>query len=210
MPKLPNRTIEKNRREIESAALWLFTRQGFHGTTVREIARKAGVSIGNLYNYYKTKEEIFVSLTRHMGAEMAAIQQKELLPLMTSMDPDSLKKLALTIGRVVSRNLDYWRLMYIDVVEFRHKHFIHNYRVMAEKLRQHASEVARASGSPFPPHVDAAAAYAEVYLHFITYFLVEKLFRAKRHLGMADEQAIDLLISLYTGTRKPQVRAHGA
>ncbi len=211
MPKLLSRTIEKNRRDIESAALWLFTRQGFHGTTVRDIARKAGVSMGNLYNYYRTKEEIFVSLTRHMGAEMAAIQQKELLPLMSSMDAPSLKKLALAIGRVVSENLDYWRLMYIDVVEFRHKHFIHNYRVMGEKLRQHATEIAKTSGSPFAPHVDAAAAYAEIYLHLITYFLVEKLFRAKRHLGMSDEEAIDLLISLYTGTgAKAQARAQRA
>ncbi len=210
MPKLLNRTLEKNRRDIETAALWLFTRQGFHGTTVREIARKAGTSMGNLYNYYENKDEIFVSLTRHMGAEMAAIQARELLPLMNSMEPEALKKLALAIGRVVSQNLDYWRLMYIDVVEFRHKHFIHNYRVMAEKLREHAAQVARAAGSPFPAEVDASAAYAEIYLHFITYFLVEKLFRAKGHLGMSDEKAIDLLICLYTGGWKNKARAKGA
>ncbi len=210
MPKLLSRTIDKNMRDIEAAALWLFTRQGFHGTTVRDIARKAGVSMGNLYTYYKTKNEIFVSLTRHMGAEMAVIQQRELLPLMTSMDPASLKKLAQGIGRVVSQNLDYWRLMYIDVVEFRHKHFIHNYQGMAQKLREHAAQIAKTSGSPFPPEVDAAAAYAEIYLHFITYFLIEKLFRARRHLGMADDDAIDLLICLYTDGAKPKSRAQGA
>jgi AcrR family transcriptional regulator len=211
MPKLLDRTIQKNRREIERAALSLFTRQGFHGTTVREIADKTGVSIGNIYNYYKNKEEIFVSLTQHMGTQMMAIQQEELLPLMTSMDPASLKKLAVAIGRVVSRNLDYWRLMYIDVVEFRHKHFIHNYRILDERLRQHAIQLAKTCGSPFPPHVDAAAAYAEIYLHIITYFLVEKLFRAKRHLGRSEEEAIDLLVSLYTATgTRPRARAQGA
>jgi AcrR family transcriptional regulator len=42
MPKLLHGTIEKNKLRIERAALQLFTRKGFHGTTVREIAKKAG------------------------------------------------------------------------------------------------------------------------------------------------------------------------
>ena len=67
-------------------------------------------------------------MVHHLGRRMEAIRQKELIPLMASMDPDSLRKLAKAIGRVVSENLDYWRLMYIEVVEFRHKHFIHSFR----------------------------------------------------------------------------------
>lgn len=46
MPKLLDDTVAKNRLKIERAALKLFTRQGFHGTTVREIAHQAGVSMG--------------------------------------------------------------------------------------------------------------------------------------------------------------------
>ena len=128
MPKLLSSTVEKNKLKIERAALQLFTRKGFHGTTVREIAKKAGVSMGKLYIYYDTKEDIFIDLVHHLGRKMEVIRQKELIPLMASMDPDSLRKLAKAIGRVVSENLDYWRLMYIDVVEFRHKHFIHSFR----------------------------------------------------------------------------------
>jgi len=123
MPKLLHGTIEKNKLKIERAPLQLFTRKGFHGTTVREIANRAGISMGKLYIYYDTKEDIFIDLVHHLGRKMEIIRQKELIPLMASMDPDSLKKLATAIGRVVSENLDYWRLMYIDVVEFRHKHW---------------------------------------------------------------------------------------
>jgi AcrR family transcriptional regulator len=201
VPKLLDSTIEKNKVKIERAALHLFTRKGFHGTTVREIAKKAGISMGKLYIYYDTKEDIFIDLVNHQGRKMEAIRQRELIPLMASLDPDSLTNLAKAIGRVVSENLDYWRLMYIDVVEFRHKHFIHSFREITGGLRTYANGVIRESKVAFPKGVDPALAYTAIYLQFITYFLTEELFGAKRHLGMSDEEAIDQLVLLYTGGR---------
>ncbi len=201
MPKLLHRTVEKNKLKIERAALQLFTRKGFHGTTVREIAKKAGISMGKLYIYYDTKEDIFIDLVHHLGRKMEAIRQKELIPLMASLDPDSLRNLARAIGRIVSENLDYWRLMYIDVVEFRHKHFIHSFREIAGGLRMYANAMIQKSKVTFPPGVDASLAYTAIYLQFFTYFLAEELFGAKRHLGMSDEEAIDQLVLLYTGGR---------
>lgn len=201
MPKLLDRTIEKNKLRIELAALHLFTRKGFHGTTVREIANRAGISMGKLYIYYDTKEDIFIDLVHHLGRKMEVIRQKELMPLMESLDPDSLRKLAKAIGRVVSENLDYWRLMYIDVVEFRHKHFIHSFREIAGGLRVYANAMIRSSKVDLPDGVDPALAYTAIYLQFFTYFLAEELFGAKRHLGMSDEEAIDQLVLLYTAGR---------
>ena len=201
MPKLLDKTFDQNKRKIEQAALYLFTRKGFHGTSVREIAKKAGVSMGKLYIYHATKEDIFIDLVQHLGRKMDLIRQKELLPLMESIDPDSLKKLARAIGRVVSENLDYWRLMYIDVVEFRHKHFIHSFREIAGGLRVYANAMFRESKVAFPAGVDPSLAYTAIYLQFFTYFLAEELFGAKRHLGMSDEEAIEQLVLLYTGGR---------
>jgi AcrR family transcriptional regulator len=201
VPKLLDSTFEKNKRKIERAALQLFTRKGFHGTSVREIAKKAGVSMGKLYIYHATKEDIFIDLVQHLGRKMDIIRQKELIPLMESLDPDSLRKLARAIGRVVSENLDYWRLMYIDVVEFRHKHFIHSFREIAGGLRVYANAMIRESKVAFPTGVDPSLAYTAIYLQFFTYFLAEELFGAKRHLGMSDEDAIEQLVLLYTGGR---------
>ncbi|HXY13208.1 MAG TPA: TetR/AcrR family transcriptional regulator [Terriglobales bacterium] len=197
MPKLLDNTFAKNKLKIEEAALRLFTRKGFHGTTVREIAEKAGVSMGKLYIYYDTKEEIFIDLVQRLGQKIEALRQKELIPLLMSLDPSSMKKLAMTIGRIVSENLDYWRLMYIDVVEFRHKHFIHSFREIAGGLRTYSRVLAQTTKMEFPKGVDPAVAVTTIYLHFFTYFLVENLFGAKRHLGMSDEEAIDQMIRLY-------------
>ena len=200
-PRLPQSAIAKNRVKIQSAALHLFTRKGFHGTTVREIAIRAGVSMGNLYTYYDTKEEIFIDLVHLLGRKMETLRQRELIPLMETLDSNSLRTLAKAIGRIVSENLDYWRLMYIDVVEFRHKHFIHSFREIAGGLRTYAGAVIRNSKVKFPPGVDPSLAYTAIYLQFFTYFLTEELFGAKRHLGMSDDEVIEQLILLYTGGR---------
>jgi AcrR family transcriptional regulator len=202
MPKLRDGTAAQNKLKIQRAARQLFTRQGFHGTTVREIARAAKISMGKLYLYYPTKEDIFVDLVHQMTQDMDTLRQKEVVPLMKSPDPESLKKLGMAIGRIVSENLDYWRLMYIDVVEFRHKHFIHSYREVAGGLRNYASALFQKAPIPFPSNVNPGFAYTNLYLQFVTYFLVENLFGAKRHLGVSDEEAVDQLVRLYTRDRQ--------
>jgi AcrR family transcriptional regulator len=157
--------------------------------------------MGKLYLYYPNKEDIFIDLAQQMGQRMEMLRQRDLLPLMQSPDPESLKKLGMAIGRIVSENLDYWRLMYIDVVEFRHKHFIHSYREIAGGLRNYATALFQKAPIPFSSNVNPGFAYVNLYLQFVTYFLVEKLFGAKRHLGASDEEAIDQFVRLYTGSR---------
>ncbi|ATY85364.1 TetR family transcriptional regulator [Kyrpidia spormannii] len=53
-PKL----IETRRQQIVAAAVNLFVKKGFHGTTTREIARESGLSIGALYEYVESKEDV--------------------------------------------------------------------------------------------------------------------------------------------------------
>lgn len=50
--------IAKRRNQIIIAAVTLFKEKGFHRTTTREIAKAAGFSIGTLYEYIRTKEDI--------------------------------------------------------------------------------------------------------------------------------------------------------
>lgn len=50
--------VEKRRNQIISGALTLFKEKGFHRTTTREIAKESGFSIGTLYEYIRTKEDV--------------------------------------------------------------------------------------------------------------------------------------------------------
>ncbi|GKV69127.1 TetR family transcriptional regulator [Sporosarcina sp. NCCP-2716] len=50
--------IEKRRDQIIEGAVRLFKEKGFHRSTTREIAKAAGFSIGTLYEYIRTKEDV--------------------------------------------------------------------------------------------------------------------------------------------------------
>jgi len=108
----------------------------------------------------------------------------------------------MAVGRVVSENLDYWRLMYVDVVEFRHKHLIQSYREVAGGLRTYSTALFQKEPIPFPSDVNPGLAYVSLYLQFVTYFLMEELFGAKRYLGVSNEEAVDQFVRLYTGNRR--------
>ena len=62
--------VERRRREIVDAAVRLFVENGFHKTTTRQIARAAGFSIGTLYEYVASKEDILYLVCDAIHAEI--------------------------------------------------------------------------------------------------------------------------------------------
>ncbi len=58
------RRAEDRPREICAAALDVFAEKGFAAARLEEIARRAGVSKGTLYLYFKDKEELFRAVVR--------------------------------------------------------------------------------------------------------------------------------------------------
>ncbi|MEW9108366.1 TetR/AcrR family transcriptional regulator [Cytobacillus gottheilii] len=52
------RLVKKRRDQMIKGAVTLFIQKGFHRTTTREIAKAAGFSIGTLYEYIRTKEDV--------------------------------------------------------------------------------------------------------------------------------------------------------
>jgi AcrR family transcriptional regulator len=55
--------IDVNRREtILNAACAEFANKGFNGAGIKSIARKANISIGSLYSYFPSKENLFLAL----------------------------------------------------------------------------------------------------------------------------------------------------
>jgi len=199
MPKLRDHALERNQRRIEAAALRVFTRQGFHGTSVRDIAREAGVSIGNLYNYYRTKEQLFTAVVTRYETRIDELRQKAFEPIEDAFSPRELERLARGIREIVYDNPDYWRLMYIDVIEFGSRHFAHTFRSLAQNLNRRLGRKLRAATRRGPWRgLDPALAFTAIYLQLFTYFLVEKLFGGKQHLGMPDNRAIPQLLRMST------------
>jgi AcrR family transcriptional regulator len=58
------RRKEERPQEITEAALAAFAEKGYAATRVDDVAKRAGVSKGLLYLYFKTKEELFKAVVR--------------------------------------------------------------------------------------------------------------------------------------------------
>ena len=200
MPKLRLQDVERNQKKIEDGALRVFTQQGYHGTSVRDIAKASGISIGNLYNYYRTKEEIYVSVIQRYESHMEKLRRKSLGEMQGVFDPIVLRRMAHVIREIVYDNPDYWRLMYIDITEFGNKHFAGTFRSLARNLKDRLGSQLEAStrDGNWNHGVEPALAFAAIYLQLFTYFLVEKLFGGKQHQGMSDDRAISQLIRIAT------------
>lgn len=77
------RRAEDRPREICAAALEIFAEKGFAAAKLDEIARRAGVSKGTLYLYFKDKEELFGAVVRNtvspnIEAVRASLEQTDL------------------------------------------------------------------------------------------------------------------------------------
>ena len=56
---------EARQREIAGTALRLFRARGYHATSVRQIAEAAGLSVGSLFNYFRSKEQVLQLIYEH-------------------------------------------------------------------------------------------------------------------------------------------------
>ncbi|MBI3814338.1 MAG: helix-turn-helix transcriptional regulator, partial [Nitrospinae bacterium] len=57
-------TEEVRRKQILESAIRCISRQGYHQTTMDDIASEAGLSKGALYWYFKSKDEILTAMCR--------------------------------------------------------------------------------------------------------------------------------------------------
>jgi TetR/AcrR family transcriptional regulator, fatty acid metabolism regulator protein len=65
-------------QQIIDAAIRVFARSGYYNSRVSDIAREAGIASGTIYLYFKTKDEILVTLFREKMAEWVAYARQEI------------------------------------------------------------------------------------------------------------------------------------
>ena len=67
---------ERTRQTILDAAMGLFNREGYDRTTMRSIAREAGVSVGNAYYYFGSKEHLIQAFYDQLQVEHAEAAER--------------------------------------------------------------------------------------------------------------------------------------
>jgi AcrR family transcriptional regulator len=54
---------QQRRAQILSAAMTCFARQGYHATSMDDVVRESGLSVGAIYSYFPSKEDLFLALS---------------------------------------------------------------------------------------------------------------------------------------------------
>ncbi|MDP5170720.1 MAG: TetR/AcrR family transcriptional regulator [Bacteroidia bacterium] len=99
---------ENSRAKILDAAFELFARQGFHATSINQIAQQAGVAKGLIYNYFEKKEDLMHAIVldglQKSAEVMGTIQQAQ-------PGKDRLRAMLEFTFRFLSEHAEYNRLM---------------------------------------------------------------------------------------------------
>lgn len=120
MPKESRTKGERTRQVIEEAAYELFLEQGYSATSMRQIAERAGMAVGGIYNHFDSKDLIFeaIIIDKH--------PYKQILPLVSAAPGDTaeefIRNAAQALVEELGRRPDFLKLMFIEIVEFNTKH----------------------------------------------------------------------------------------
>jgi AcrR family transcriptional regulator len=102
--------IDRNSRIVEAAS-GLFRREGYEGARIEEIAAKAEVSVGTIYNYYRNKGDILVAIVSMEVHEVLAAGQRIL-----QKPPKNVEK---AVNALIASYIDH-SLVYLSKEMWRH------------------------------------------------------------------------------------------
>lgn len=183
---------ERSRTLILETALDLFSRQGYRGTSIRDISRMAGVSTGSVYHHFHGKEELFDTLLSQYWTAIESPDFPFNRALASGAFPDRLEELAAAAEESVRTWERHVALIYVDVVEMQGTHIQRFYAGMAGRFaaflrRYRAQDDFEAR---LAPDVDALSAVMLASRTFLQYYAVERLFRVPDQFGKASKAAI--------------------
>jgi AcrR family transcriptional regulator len=114
--KIKNKELlERRQQQISEAAMKLFAQNGYHNTTVRDIARLSSISTGSVYDYVKSKEDILFLVSQKFFATLKENVEKALLGL-----DDPLMKLKATIEATLTVIDNFQEYVLITYRESKH------------------------------------------------------------------------------------------
>src|SRR5262252_4379467 len=96
-PRQTRKRAKDKRARILEAAVKVFAKNGFYATRVSEVAKAAGVADGTIYLYFKSKDELLVSLFEDRVERLLAYLHEE-LPKTTSASERLKRVIELQLG----------------------------------------------------------------------------------------------------------------
>lgn len=112
---------EATRTRLLEAAYTLFLQQGFHGTSMRAIADKAGMAVGGIYNHFATKEDIFAAVldSYHPYHTLLPALEETQGETVEEFVRDAARRVQIGIEGAETRILPF---MFMEMIEFQGRH----------------------------------------------------------------------------------------
>ena len=95
---------EEMRKRIYESAIREFSEKGFSNASMREIARNAGMTVGNLYRYFKDKEALFYSVISPACDSLAGLVRESVEAVNHSFDNSFFEFLAEQILKITKEH----------------------------------------------------------------------------------------------------------
>jgi AcrR family transcriptional regulator len=179
---------EERRRQILRAALEVFSRKGYHGATIREIASVAGLAEGTIYLYFQSKHEVLKGV-------FALLAHEAVPPVVPSPAGDDAAYLAALIhGRVqaLARYAPFIRLMVheADLQEDLPEFFARLHGpFVAEFERYVKSRIDQGAFRPVDPRLAASICFRLM----MSYLMTQHVLPAPR---FSDEEYVPAMVSV--------------
>ena len=167
---------ERTRTAIVDAAFDLFVRKGYHATSMRQIADKAGLAPGGIYNHFGSKEDIFVAMLSERHPFL------QVLPALQSAQGDTVEELVRDAGarmlHILGERHDVLNLMFVELVEFEGRHIPQLFEIFFPPLLEFAQRFAQARGPlrPIPLPMLLRAFLGLFFSYFMTDLLIGSQF----------------------------------
>jgi AcrR family transcriptional regulator len=183
---------EVSRLRIVEAAYQLFLEQGSHGTSMRQIAERAGLTMGGVYNHFDGKESIWEAVF------MAKHPYRTILPLVIaaggSTVAEFIRSAAASVVDELEQHDDLLNLMFIEIVEFGGRHLPEIFHAAVPHLPPLAAKLHSLRGTLRPlPLPILARSFAGL---FFSYYITERLMPPEVRPLMG-EGALDAFVDIY-------------
>ncbi len=166
--------------QIVDAALELFARQGYHRTSIDEIAKLAGISKGLIYNYFKGKEDLLYQIVNAVISQGDQIVAEQAV----GEEGSAAERLCAIIDNTVEmiqQDPTYWKLimrlsMQEDIMErfeeMTKKHALKNLQQLGILLQEMGIEEAEIEAKFLAASLDGILLH---YIHFGKVYPLEKI-----------------------------------
>jgi AcrR family transcriptional regulator len=183
---------EASQQRIIEAAYALFLEQGYHGTSMRQIAERAGLTMGGIYNHFDGKESIWEAVF------MAKHPYRAVVPLLVDAKGQTVAEFVRSAAADVVTELEQHdellNLMFIEIVEFGGKHLPDIFHAVVPSLSALGEKFRGLRGRLRPlPLPILARSFAGL---FFSYYITERLMPPEVRPLMGDN-ALDAFVDIY-------------